>query len=410
MARFSMTKPEQSSRASSVRAPALLRQALEGSDVGSRVRSRACWPSHRHQLLLKTLLLPDRQAAAAWRQWRARNDPNLMDAAASRLIPELFHRLRQLRIDDPWLLRFRGGCRRTWAAGQRLVQQTLPALDTFHRARIPVVAVKGLALTIQYNAGDLGLRSMFDLDLLIPTARVHDAIDQLLEAGWRFNSHHSIQELRRVIVPREHAREFVKDFGHVDLHWHMLHQDPSEWTDEWVWHSAKLSTFHGRPLSLPSPETLLLHVCLHGVRWCKIPSVMWAVDACKIINGSGNTIDWNGLVDIAVRRRLVVPLLDSFTFLAKSLAAPIPDPVLARLRKAPTSRAENLEYEGIVSAPAERTPEAAAAMECMVSLRQSGAVLAPDTLDPKADGALADAGRFASRRLPFSSRAVRARW
>ena len=388
----------------------LLRQAVEPHLPWQAVELGRSWPDGNQRLLFKTLFEPPAAAADAWQEWRSHNDPEDMDVPSMRLVPQLHRRLRGLNIDDPWMPKFKGSYRKTWTNNQRMLLGALPALSVLSKAGVPVLALKGLALTLHYLGADFGLRSMFDLDLLVSSRRVLSVIDLLVADGWHFNSARSIEYLKQKIVPRENGREFVKDGGHVDLHWHMLHQDPSVWMDEWVWKAVRPAEYRGYTLSVPSPAALLLNVCLHGVKWCKTPSIAWAADALRIVELARSDLDWTGLVEIARRRRLVLPLLDSLSFLGTVVEGVVPDDVLRNLREAPVSRIEHFEYDAISSDPGSRTPISQAAMAYLVSLRQRHAVVDPEAQLESHTAWTNKAFAASTTRALSRSFAVRPRW
>jgi hypothetical protein len=377
--RYKVSKPSDDAP-TLTRVLSLLRSET-GTGPAGGMKVGYCRPTPDQELLLKTLFLPDaEQARVAWREWRGHNDPEHMDVPSMRLVPELYRRLRELGVDDVWMPRFKGSYKKTWTNNQRLLLASLPAIKLLDEAGISTVALKGFALSLKYLRGDFGLRSMFDLDLLIPTRRVFDAIDALVESDWRLNSVYPIAYLKQRLVLVEHAREFVLDLGHADLHWHMLHQDPSDTIDDWVRKGASRFEFRGYRFAMPSASALLFHVCLHGVRHCSIPSVMWAADALTILRGARRDVDFDALIALAQRRRLVLPILDSFSVLSTIVPGAVPADVLERLRGSITSRIEEIEYGALVCAPEACTEVQTAAMDYMVLLRRRHAEVDPEAL------------------------------
>src|SRR5262245_45403303 len=94
---------------------ALLRPEYSGPRPAGGVELGRCRPTRDQELLLKTLFLPDTQAArAAWHDWRGHNDPEHMDVPSMRLVPQLYRRLYDLGVDDAWMSRFKGSYKKTW--------------------------------------------------------------------------------------------------------------------------------------------------------------------------------------------------------------------------------------------------------------------------------------------------------
>ncbi|HEY3496843.1 MAG TPA: nucleotidyltransferase family protein [Polyangiaceae bacterium] len=410
MKQFSVTKPVEVG-SSLARMLTVLKAQPGGRLYAHSVKLGHCWPTANQQWLLKTLFLPDNEAASAWRAWRDYNDPDLMDVPSMRLVPQLYRRLRALGIDDVWLPRFKGAYKKTWTNNQRLLLHTLPALSSFEQIKVSAVALKGFAVTLKYLGADFGLRSMFDLDLLVPSARAIQIVNHLVANGWHLNANFSVGHLKQHALHQEHAREFTNGLGHADLHWHMLHQDPTDFVDDWVRGEAKPFTFRGHRFQVPSPTALLLHVCLHGVRYCSIPSVMWAADALTVVQAAPSEIDWRALVALAQRRRLVLPVLDSLSFLESVVKGTVPREVLGELRQSRTSRIEELEYEALVTAPSRRSETLAAAMRYMVLLRQRQPAIDPDLLLSTRSNPRRRSGARPAEKGPLTrALGVRARW
>src|SRR6202008_4308852 len=128
--------------------------------------------------------LPPDEAAAAWAD--VRSDlvlDDLWDAELHRLLPLVHSKLRAAGVADPDLARLRGLPRRTWYENQVALHRVRPGLDQLRAAGIPTLFLKGAPLALEHY-GDLGLRPMADIDVLVPWADAPRALDLLEAAGW----------------------------------------------------------------------------------------------------------------------------------------------------------------------------------------------------------------------------------
>jgi hypothetical protein len=130
----------------------------------------------------------------------------------------------------------------------------------------------------------------------------------------------------------------------IDLHWHLLPDMCFSHADEEFWGRAAATTLHGVSVSVLDATDQLFHTCAHGVKWEHVPPLRWIADAAMILRDASVVIDWDRLVELARRLRLVLPLRDALTYLEHALGIPVPHPVQAALRNTPVSLAERWEY------------------------------------------------------------------
>ena len=145
----------------------------------------------------------------------------------------------------------------------------------------------------------------------------------------------------------------------IDLHWHLLPDSCWPGADDEFWERASATALRGARVSVLDATDQLLHTCAHGVKWEHVPPLRWIADAAMILGDPSVAIDWERLVRLADRLRLILPLRDALTHLESTLGLPVPRPVLAALQNATVSPGGAL---GIPSpdAPGEPGPRPAA--------------------------------------------------
>jgi hypothetical protein len=70
-----------------------------------------------------------------------------------------------------------------------------------------------------------------------------------------------------------------------------------------------------------------------------------AVEAMFVIKAVPTGLDWERLVTQAIKRKLVLPVLNTLAFLQESLGNVIPPEVLTQLRSLPISKSDMFEYQ-----------------------------------------------------------------
>ena len=198
-------------------------------------------------------------------------------------------------------------------------------------ANVSVLALKGahLASTVY---GNLALREMSDLDLLVPTGQL-DAAAALVQAlGYTPYKSLDVDTDRQVA---QHLTTFVKrGAGAIEIHWtitepgHAHSIDPAE-----LWDRAVPMTLVGQRAKALSPADAILHLCAHTsynhLFGCGLRSLC---DIMMVAGDSGGAATWE-----AVARRAGEWKWDRGVFLALCLArdlldAQVPAHVLDRLR------------------------------------------------------------------------------
>jgi hypothetical protein len=124
----------------------------------------------------------------------------------------------------------------------------------------------------------------------------------------------------------------------------MLEDNPRLGADEGAWRRSGEVMLGDLPVRIPSPEDLLVAVCVHGTRATPEPTLRWAVDARDIIEGSPNSVDWSLVVRIARERRCTLAMEEALAFLRQELGIPIPTEATAALASARKGWLEKVDY------------------------------------------------------------------
>lgn len=298
-----------------------------------------CWPTDEQVLLLRAALQTGAPALDAYRAWRSRVSLNALDPGSVRLFPLLYLNLSPLGVADDLMPRLRR-VHDQWAARNRdLVAAVAPALDAWRLAGIDTLVLKGLALSAHAYPSPAG-RPMDDVDVLVPVGQALAARDVLVAAGWRPRS-----PLDEETLTVRHAVGFQRgELEHLDLHWHVTEECGGAEADAGFWGRAMPLTVNDVRTRMLCPADLLLHICVHGLKWSTLPTVRWAADAVVLLRASGAEMDWARLVDQAERLRLVLPVKAGLGYLRRTLDVAVPDEVLAALARVRVSRRLRAEY------------------------------------------------------------------
>jgi len=294
------------------------------------------WPTTVQTDLLRACLLHGDAAIASWTRWRETADLDRLDAGSERLLPLLAHNLRRQGVADARLGRYAGIVGYTWVTNQRRRASAMSVVRAFHRAGIPTMFLKGMALA-EHHYDHAGLRPMDDVDLLVPLARARTAMDLLRGLDWQADG-------ADIDLTMLHSRPFRRANEGIDLHWHALWEASGAASDAELWSRSSDTRVNDTPMRVLAADDLLLQVIAHGARWHPIPPLRWIADAATIIEAAGPAFDWPRFAALAAEHRLVLPVHEALTFLVEAFDTPVPREFLAGLDAYVPSPFERMEH------------------------------------------------------------------
>jgi hypothetical protein len=299
------------------------------------------WPTAVQTLLLRAALLDEAPARDALDAWRARVDlggpgrPDRLDRGSRRLLALLSERA----AGSPIEARCREEYARAAAENAALMASAAGAIRRLADAGIETMLLKGLAL-VAAGIVSSGARPMADCDLLVRESDALAARDVLAAAGWRLEG-----RLDAAILNVRHGVTFRNAAGQqIDLHWHVLAECCEPGSDRAFWDASVPAAMGDVATRTLSATDMVLHACVHGVRWSIVPPVRWAADALSVMRAAGDRLDWTRLAAEGERRLVVPALVATLGYLRTSLDAPVPPAILARLEGAPVPAWVQAEY------------------------------------------------------------------
>ncbi|HEX6490683.1 MAG TPA: nucleotidyltransferase family protein [Gaiellaceae bacterium] len=305
-------------------------------------RAGSFWPSGQQQLLLEAALSKGERGASAWRQLRPSFDLDALEPASYVLLPLLYRQLERLEPEEPLLPRLRGLYRRNWYLNQLLLDRLKPGLEAVREAGVDALVVSSWELPVRYY-GDLGLRRVPELQLLVSTESVGSTFAALARAGWSGPAKAPGTFLRS----RPYAR-FEGENGVTCLvYWRLFHEffDPARGREpEDLWLASSEFSLGGVSARSLGPADELLQICATGARTTSWPTITWIPDAIAVLRAPESAIDWARFIRQGRRLRATLRLLDALAFLSHELAAPVPAQVLEELRGTPVLARERLAH------------------------------------------------------------------
>ncbi len=304
-----------------------------------------CMPTQQQTWLLQAAVLRGDEAAQAWQKWQAHVNLDEIDPASFRLLPLVYRNIGQLGLNSPLLERLKGVYRHNWYKNQMLFHQAQHIVAQLQNADIPVMFLKGAAMTMHYYE-DNGIRFMQDIDVMVPPEKHAQATKILIQNEWQtvFFSTEIMQAYHDAQIV--HASGFSKNGFQLDLHRALLPFTNQKETKRWQ--KASTLNWQGLTVHVLNPTEQLFHACVHGLRW-SYGYLTWIPDALLILEKDHENIEWESLVQLAENTRTILFLRNALAYLMDSFQAPIPAAVIQNLANAPVSWTEEKEYKALSS-------------------------------------------------------------
>lgn len=296
------------------------------------------YPKLNHELLLKSIFLEKEKAITAWNNWRDNADFNNLDKASFMLLPLLYKKLGQLRIDDINILKMKGIHRSTWYNNNTIFHSISKIIEIFNINGIQTILIKGTALAYYYYE-DIGLRPTGDIDILIWQEDLHQAIGLLQKAGWYKKKYtHTFDSLSNSNIPLKNAIAFNNSIGQgLDLHWYLLPECCNSDMEDTLWERAKEVTFYEIPTKILSSSDLLFHACIQANRYEKnYTPIRYLADIITLLNTDYSNLNWHHIIASAIKQQMILPVRNVLNYLNHELCPSIPLAILndINIRKA----------------------------------------------------------------------------
>ena len=176
----------------------------------------------------------------------------------------------------------------------------LKVLKSLADHQLPVIALKGLSLAKNIY-GDIALRPMSDIDLLVKAEDLVRAGRILLTLGYK----QYFPAWESTVKAVHHLSPFTNKSGAIiELHWNIVLPDSPINVDlDGLWERACLIKVDNVEVRALSPEDLFLHLCINacGNLQTGFDLFIPLCDIAGLIKTSADRIDWQIVIDRATR-------------------------------------------------------------------------------------------------------------
>ena len=193
-------------------------------------------------------------------------DTLLLYAQAHSVAPLLHHHLKQFNgsglIPPKARERLLHLSHRASYQNRQFSQALQDLLEVFAGAGVPVIVLKGLSL-VELIYGNLALRPLIDLNLLIPREQLQMARRLVLRSGYHVRTRYPLRGIYRWVHSQLHLVKPRDLAVHLLLQWDVMNWPRFHAIDlRRFWDEARPARISGRDTLIPSPVDLVLYLCL----------------------------------------------------------------------------------------------------------------------------------------------------
>jgi hypothetical protein len=206
----------------------------------------------------------------------------------------------------------------------------LVVLKSLADNHLSVIALKGLSLA-ENIYGDIALRTMSDMDLLVKQKDLIRAGRILLDLGYKqhFPAWESMSNIHF------HLPAFTHPSGAmIELHWNIVTPDSPIQVDlDGLWERASvIRVYQGEVLAF-SPEDLFLHLCIHACYHLQTGlGLLPLCDLAGLIKAPAVPLDWPILIERAARWRGRKCVYLMLLLVRELMGAAPPDKIMSEIK------------------------------------------------------------------------------
>ena len=253
--------------------------------------------------------------------------PTILEQAyAHQIYPLLYQNLRGLDFEgvpEDARAELAAAFRRNALYALSLAAELAFALRVLNAAAIPALALKGFALA-QSLYGDVALRVCADVDILVHSKQVAQAVNMLVASGYRDSLNHRFFSRLAMRYGRHYSvvREVEDNSYLIELHWSLL-QGSSREQDAMddVWSGSCCIKLLEEPARVLSGEWEFLYLCIHAADhgW---QALRWLVDIHEFC--LAKKLDWELVKQRAEELELDQVVRQTLTICSTLLGTPLP--------------------------------------------------------------------------------------
>jgi hypothetical protein len=207
-----------------------------------------------------------------------------------------------------------------------LSDELIKVLSIFSRHKIPVITLKGTALAEQLY-GNLGLRHVIDIDILVKPEELSPASSLLLEAGYKqLDTQLEWDHYFHKVYEKQMQFPFF-----IELHWNLDDDKLVAVSQQEIWHRAQQLQIQGGTTMVLSPEDTLLFLANHLAKQ-STQLLRCVCDIAELLKKYEHILDWEYIIRSARSWGVETGVYYSLKRSSELLGAAVPEYAMKALK------------------------------------------------------------------------------
>lgn len=239
----------------------------------------------------------------------------------------------------------------TLVNNRRMKTVLMRVLSALAARRIPVVPLKGLMLAERLY-GNMALRPMSDIDLLVRRADVGHVIQILRALGFApaegLARPTGFYALTSAVVVYAQANGIT-----IEVHWELFGTAAyrAALPAPRVWHGAQPLEYLGQPVYGLDLGDELRYLCVHAAAQHRLARLIWLADIAELVRSLPDGWDWPAFAAATRAAGTALPVAVALAFCHEALGLALPSGILDELRLAGAGPAEQAAWDAVSDEP-----------------------------------------------------------
>ncbi|MGE5042396.1 MAG: nucleotidyltransferase family protein [Candidatus Levyibacteriota bacterium] len=295
-------------------------------------------PTREQEILLKISLAENRgEAQLLWGQWSAESSISRLQNESYLLLKSAISNMLSLGV--PLSKKVKNISHQTAVRNMVAIRNAQQVAREFAKNKIPLYALKGLALYVSGIYSHSHMRAMHDVDFYINGNYLEKALKILQSSGWIITESNKAGYSVVLALPG-----FP---GKIDLHYRPIWFQLAPGVIASIEKDTETILFKGSPLRIMKPELQLVYILVHGARCgindyssTQIPHLRWIIDAYYLLGKEG--INWKHFLNWVKLFEAGIQVNEALKLLQERFKIPVPPSVVAELKNMPKTRRQKL--------------------------------------------------------------------
>jgi hypothetical protein len=255
--------------------------------------------------------------------------------------PLLYHNLSNISIKNKVPESIMKGLKKKYyrnlARNMLLFKELSKVVESLNKANIEVAALKGVAIALAVYQ-DIGLRPMWDIDILVHKKKLSSAKQEILKMGYAIVPKLD-DSYRRGLPIKEYYSKYYphlpafykKNSGIIlEVHWDLISEIlPFQINIDKIWDNLIKKEILALEIKMLSYEDLLIHQSIHIARHRFSAKLR---DYCDMAELSQFPLDWKKIVENAKKNKLKTPIYFALELAGSLFSISIPEETLKELK------------------------------------------------------------------------------